>query len=102
MANIALHIGSAGLTIVLFVGAILLAIEDNDAWGKFFVIGVYLGTWNTIYAVARSVASLLVDSVDDSDVPIAALLSYGTGIVLSAIFTLVVASRLIRFVGVPL
>ena len=62
MANIALHLGSAGLTIVLFVGATLLAMEDNAAWEKFFAIGMYLGTWNTIHAVTRRAAALLIDS----------------------------------------
>jgi len=102
MANIALHLGSTGLAIVLFVGAMLLAIEDNGAWGKFFVIGVYLGTWNTVYAVARRVASLLVEFANDSDVVSATILAYGAGFILSAGITWFVASRLIKFVGVPI
>ena len=103
MANIALHLGSAGLTIVLFVAAMLLAIEDNDAWGKFFVLGVYLGTWNAIYAVTRRAASLLVKYVKDpTSAAMAVLFAYGGALVLSALITWFVASRLITFVGVPL
>ena len=102
MANIALHLGSAGLTIVLFVAAMLLAMEGNDAWGKFFVIGVYLGTWNTVHAVTRRVASLLVDSSSDREVQVVTLFVYGVGFVISAGITWLVASRLINFVGVPL
>ena len=101
MANIAVYLGSAGLTIVLFVGAMLLAIEDNDAWGKFFAIGVYLGTWNTVHAAVRRVASLLVDSSSDSDVAVVAILAYGAGFVISAGITWLVASQLNKFVGVP-
>ena len=101
MANIALHLGSAGLTIVLFVGAMLLAMKDNDAWGKFFVIGIYLTTWNTVHAVIRRAASLLVECFDDGDAPAMILLAYGIGFVLSAIITWRVASWLIKFVGVP-
>ena len=100
MANIALHLGSAGLTIVLFVGATPLAMEDNAAWEKFFVIGVYLGTWNTVHAVTRRAASLLVDASSDQDVQIVTLFAYSGGFVLSAFFTWLIASRLINFVGV--
>ena len=100
MANIALHLGSAGLTIVLFVGAMLLAIEDNDAWGKFFVIGVYLGTWNTVHAVTGRAVSLVVNSYDDRDVAVVVIVAYFVGFVLSAVMTWLVASRLINFVGV--
>ena len=100
MANIALHLGSAGLTIVLFVGATLLATEDNEAWEKFFAIGVYLGTWNTVHAVTRRAASLLVDSSDDRDVLGMTLLAYSVGFILSAVITWFVASRLLKFVGV--
>ena len=101
MANIALNLGSAGLTIALFVGAMLLAMEGNDAWGKFFVIGTYLATWNTVHAAIRRAASLLVDSVDDRDAPATILMAYGASFVLSAGITWMVASRLIKFVGVP-
>ena len=101
MANIALHLGSAGLTIVLFVGAMLLAIEGNDAWARFFAIGVYLGTWNTVHAVTRRAVSLLVDSSDDRDVAVVTIVAYVVGFVLSAGITWFVASRLIKFVGVP-
>lgn len=100
MANIALHLGSAGLTIVLFVGATLLAMEDNAAWEKFFVIGIYLGTWNTIHAVTRSAASLLVDASSDREVQFVTVFAYGGGFLLSAFFTWLVASQLIKFVGV--
>ena len=99
MANIALHLGFAGLTIVLFVGATLLAMENNDAWEKFFAIGVYLGTWNTVHAVTRWAASLLVDSQSKRDV-LGTILTYVASFVLSAFITWLVASRLIKFVGV--
>ena len=101
MANVALHLGSAGLTIVLFVGAMFLAIEDNDAWGKFFAIGVYVGTWNTVHAVIRRAASLLVDFPESRDVPVITMAVYSVGFLVSALITLVVASQLIKFVGVP-
>ena len=101
MANIVLRLGSAGLTIVLLVGAAVFAIEDNDAWEKFFVIGVYLGTWNMVHVATRHVASLLVDSSSARRDPTVAIVVYGTGFVLSAGITLVVASRFIKFVGVP-
>ena len=100
MANIALHLGSAGLTIVLFVGATFLAIENNAAWEKFFVIGVYLGTWNTVHAVTRRAASLLVESSDDRDVALVTVVAYGVGFLLSSGITWLVASQLIKFVGV--
>ena len=102
MANIILRLGSAGLTIVLFVGAMLLAIDGNDAWGKFFAIGVYLVTWRTVYGVTYRAASLLIDYSDDRDATVMILLAYGAGFVLSAIITWQVASRLIRFLGVPI
>ena len=100
MANIALHLGSAGLTIVLFIGAMLLAIEDNDAWEKFFVIGVYLGTWNTVHAVTRRAVSLLIDFCDDRDAASVTIVAHGIGFTLSAGITWLIASRLIKFVGV--
>ncbi len=99
MANIALHLGSAGLTIVLFVGATLLAMEDNAAWEKFFAIGMYLGTWNTIHAVTRRAAALLIDSHSKRDV-LGTVLTYAAGFALSAFITWLVASGLIKFVGV--
>ena len=69
MANIALHLGSASLTIVLFVGAILLATADHVAWGKFFVIGVYLGTWNTDWSYPSSVDSWCFDLLNARSIP---------------------------------
>ena len=100
MANIALHLGSAGLTIVLFVGAVLLAMEDHAAWEKFFVTGVYLGTWNTIHGVTRRAVSLIVDSASERDVAVVAIFTVGAGFLLSMFFTWLVASQLIKFVGV--
>ena len=102
MANIALHLGSAGLTIALFVGAVLLAMEGNDAWGKFFVIGIYLATWNTVHAVTRRAASLLIERSDGRYAIGNILMVYGAGFLLSAGITWTVASRLIKFVGAPL
>ena len=102
MANIALHLGSAGLTIVLFVGAMLLAIEDHGSWGKFFAIGVYLGTWNTIHAVTRRAVSLIVDMSDERETAVVALFAYPIGLFFSAGATWLVASQLIKFVDVPL
>ena len=102
MANIALHLGSAGLTIALFVGAVLLAMEGNDAWGKFFVIGTYLATWNTVHAVTSRVASLLIERFDGRYAVGNILVVYAVGFPLSAFITWLVASRLIKFVGVPI
>ena len=100
MVNIALNLGSAGLAVILFVGAMLLAMEGNDAWGKFFVIGTYLATWNTVHAVTSRLASSLIERFYDHDAATKILLTYGVGIPLSAFITWQVASRLIKFVGV--
>ena len=101
MANIALHLGSAGLAIVLFVGAMLLAMEDNDAWRKFFVIGVYLTTWNIVHAVTRRATLRLLEHYCQSmNDPLAILATYALGFVVSSSITFLVASQLIKFVGV--
>lgn len=102
MANIILRLGSATLPIALFVGAMFLALEGNDAWGKFFVIGIYLATWNTVHAVTSRAVSLLIERYNGRDASVMIFLAYGIGFVLSAIITWQVASRLIRFVGVPI
>lgn len=100
MANIALHLGSAGLAIVLFVGAMLLAMEENDVWRKFFVIGVYLTTWNIVHAVTRRATLLLEHYCQSMNEALVIMGVYALGFILSSGITILVASRLIKFVGV--
>ena len=57
MANFAIYLGAAGLTVSLFVGAVLLALDENPVWPLFFHLGTYLGTWNVIWAVFRACIS---------------------------------------------
>ena len=100
MANIALHLGSAGLAIVLFVGAMLLAMEDKDAWRKFFVIGVYLTTWNIVHAVTRQATSLLEQYCQSRNDALVIMGVHTLGFAVSSVITMFVASQLIKFVGV--
>ena len=60
MANFAIYLGAAGLTVALFVGAVLLALDDNPVWPLFFKLGTYLGTWNVVWAVFRTCISRIV------------------------------------------
>ena len=102
MVNIALNLGSTGLAVILFVGAMLLAMEGNDAWGKFFVIGTYLATWNTAHAITSRVASSLTERFDGRYATENTLAVYGLGFLLSVGITWAVASWLIKLVGVPI
>ena len=66
MVNVALQLGSIGLTLGLFGISLLLLLNDNPMWGRFFVPAVYLATWNVVWGLARGVASRLMYAVEDS------------------------------------
>lgn len=105
MVNVAVHLGSVGLTIVLFLISLALLIDDNDMWNKFFILGAYLATWSTLWGVVRSVASQIMEAVRTSDDAIEYVLAtlgvYGAAIFLSFLLTWWIGGWILGVVSDP-
>ena len=63
MVNIAVHLGSVSLAIVLLVASVALLLDNSPMWHRFFAFGVYMATWSAAWGVIRSVASQVMDAV---------------------------------------
>ena len=91
MVNVALQLGSIGLTLGLFGISLLLLLDDNPVWGRFFVLGVYVATWNVAWGVARTVASRVMHGVNESrhvsDYVLGTLMVYAAAFLFSALAT---------------
>ena len=105
MVNLAVHLGSVGLTISLFIISLALLLDDNATWQRFFVFGVYLATWSTVWGVIRSVAAQLMDVVRESrsaaDHLWGTLLVYVLAIVVSFLVTWAVGGWVLDVVSDP-
>ena len=91
MVNVAIHLGSVGLTIVLFLISLVLLLDDSGMWNRFFVLGVYIATWSTLWGVVRGVASQVIEAVrtskDAEEYIWGTLIVYGVAIPLSFLLT---------------
>ena len=105
MVNLAVHLGSVGLTLSLFIISFALLLDDNATWQSFFVFGVYLTTWNTVWGVVRSITGQLMEAVrkaqSATDYLLGTLSVYAVAIGISVLVTWAVGGWLLGAISDP-